>query len=119
MERPELSNVSPYKIVGKPWGREVWLEVNYRYATKILEIEPGKQLSLQYHKNKHETWYVLEGKPKVTHGSTCFSAKKGSWFVIPPFTKHRVSAGGFTRIFEASTTELDDVVRLKDDYRRK
>lgn len=105
--------------IPKPWGRELLLSLNDNYAVKILEVKEGGVLSLQYHEKKHETLFVLEGKAEIVHGDHSFVAERGRVIVVPPNTVHRVTAEQFTRIFEVSTPEIDDVVRLEDIYGRQ
>jgi mannose-6-phosphate isomerase len=105
--------------IPKPWGRELLLCRNSMYAFKMIEIQKGGALSLQYHRRKHETMYFLEGRAEFIEGDLAFVAEKGRVIEIPPNTIHRVTAKEFTRIFEVSTPELDDVVRIKDEYGRE
>lgn len=107
----------------KPWGREIWFAWTSQYAGKILEIEKGQRFSLQYHKKKEETQLIVEGKIELTLGSNPKKLKTktlnaGEKIDIPPKTIHRIKALAKTVIFEVSTPELDDVVRLEDDYGR-
>lgn len=107
----------------KPWGREIWFAWTNKYAGKILEIEKGRRFSLQYHNKKTETQLVIEGKIKFTFGKDPKKLKtiiveKGDKIDIPAKFIHRVEALQKTIIFEVSTPELDDVVKLDDDYGR-
>lgn len=107
----------------KPWGREIWFAHTDKYAGKILEIKKGHRFSLQYHKKKCETQLIIEGKVKFTFGKNLKKLKTvtlnaGDKADIPPGTIHRVKALQRTIIFEVSTSELDDVVKLEDDYGR-
>ena len=107
----------------KPWGREIWFAWTGSYAGKILEIEKGQRFSLQYHKKKEETQFITEGKIELTFGTDPKKLKTkmlnaGEKIDIPPRTIHRIKALTKTVIFEVSTPELDDVVRLEDDYGR-
>lgn len=93
------------------------------YAGKILEIKAGHRYSLQYHEKKYETQYVVSGKAKFTYGTDLKNLqhkilKKGDKIDIPPYTIHRLEAITDTTVFEVSTSELDDVVKLDDDYGR-
>lgn len=112
------------KIVDKPWGRELWLEYeNGRYAVKILEINAGHRLSWQYHRVKHETLYLLEGRVKFTlendsGGIVDDVIGPGEYRVVKPGRRHRMEAIENSRFYEVSTPELDDVVRVEDDYAR-
>lgn len=113
----------PLKFVPKPWGKELWFAQTRYYAGKILFIKKGARLSLQYHRSKDETIYLLRGKLKVTIGKKTGSLKifhldRGSALRIPPGTIHRFQALCSAEIFEVSTAQLNDVVRLEDDYQR-
>lgn len=120
MQRKQLREIV---MKPKPWGREVWFAWTARYAGKILEIEKGHRFSLQYHEKKEETQLIIEGKIKFTYGknlkklSTCI-LNAGEKIDIPPKMIHRAEALQKTVIFEVSSAELDDVVKLDDDYGR-
>ena len=106
--------------VKKPWGYElIFALAPKKYAGKILVINKGKRLSLQYHKRKHESVYVLKGKLTLRLGNKTHTAGPGSAFTVAPGTVHRFeSRHARVTLLEVSTTELDDVVRLQDDYGR-
>jgi len=110
------------RTVPKPWGREVIFAENDRYAGKILHLEAGHCLSLQYHERKDETIYVLEGELVLTleiDGSLReLALKPGEARRIRPGTRHRLRAERPCTILEVSSPELDDVVRLEDAYGR-
>lgn len=111
------------QIKEKPWGREIWFAHAPEYAGKILEIKKGHRYSLQYHEKKKETQYVIEGCIKFTHGTDRNALQhtilnKGDKFDVLPYTIHRAEALEDSKIFEVSTSELDDVVKLEDDYGR-
>ena len=111
----------PYRV-DKPWGYElIWAKAD-RYVGKILHIEPGHVLSLQYHNKKDESIYVLSGEIilRIQQGETLIErrARAGEAFHIPPKQIHQFEAVVVTDLLEASTPELDDVVRLKDRYGR-
>jgi mannose-6-phosphate isomerase-like protein (cupin superfamily) len=112
------------KKVDKPWGYELIFAVTERYAGKLLHVKAGESLSLQFHNVKDEAWYVLEGRAEVELGAPGESvlAKEvvgaGAAFRFTPGTVHRVKALEDTTILEVSTPELDDVVRLEDNYGR-
>lgn len=108
----------------KPWGREIWFAQSDKYAGKILEITKGHRYSLQYHEKKEETQYIFSGKVKLTYGTDEDNLqdkilKAGDKFDVHPYTIHRLEALEDTQVFEVSTPELDDVVKLDDDYGRK
>ena len=106
----------------KPWGYELLFALTPKYAGKLIFVKKGHRLSLQYHKQKDETMYFHQGKALVDieEGGEMVSKtfEPGQSLRIPPRTKHRLKAIEDTTFFEVSTTELDDVVRLEDDYGR-
>jgi mannose-6-phosphate isomerase-like protein (cupin superfamily) len=106
------------KEISKPWGRELWFAANDKYAGKIIEVDEGKRLSLQYHEKKHETMYLIDGLVRIIHNDKEVELKPGDSIEIKPGDRHRVRAVVRSRIVEVSTPELDDVVRLEDDYGR-
>lgn len=112
------------KKVEKPWGYELWIAYdNGRYAGKILHIRRGKRLSLQYHRRKHETIFLQRGILKLTMGKEgkrlkSRTLKKGEAAIIQPGTVHRMEALAPCDVLEFSSPELEDVVRLEDDYGR-
>jgi mannose-6-phosphate isomerase-like protein (cupin superfamily) len=105
--------------VGKPWGRELIIASEDKYAGKILEVRKGRRLSLQYHRRKKETMYVLSGRIRLTVDGESISVGAGKSITLEPGAVHRVEALQDARIIEVSTTQLDDVVRLDDDHGRK
>lgn len=112
--------INGLKIIEKPWGREIWFAVEDEYAGKILEVRKGGKLSLQYHKRKKETMYVLEGRMKLIHaGGEMLVEKGGGSVTLEPGDRHRVEALEDLKVIEVSTPHLDDIVRLQDDYGRK
>jgi mannose-6-phosphate isomerase-like protein (cupin superfamily) len=111
--------------VEKPWGWElIWAETD-AYAGKILFVRAGESVSLQFHNEKDESWYVLEGRARVELGAKGEGLIEegvvvaGAAFRFRPGTVHRVRALEDTRILEVSTPQLDDVVRLEDSYGRE
>jgi mannose-6-phosphate isomerase-like protein (cupin superfamily) len=106
------------KVVEKPWGREIWYAVTDRYAGKVLEVNAGHQLSLQYHERKHETWMLYSGLMEVTLGDEHFELAPGEAVEVPPGIVHRMRAIRDSVLLEVSTPDLDDVIRVEDDYGR-
>jgi mannose-6-phosphate isomerase-like protein (cupin superfamily) len=111
--------------VEKPWGHEViWAKAD-GYAGKLLFVRAGQALSLQFHREKDESWYILEGRAEVELGEagqavlTAEVVGPGAAFRFPPGTVHRVRAVEDTTILEVSTPQLDDLVRLEDEYGRE
>jgi mannose-6-phosphate isomerase len=112
----------PIKRVPKPWGYELIFAKTERYVGKILHINRGESLSLQYHEIKEETLYVVSGELKLTieidGDRRELPLRAGEAFHIAPRMIHRMEALEDTDVAEVSTPELDDVVRLEDRYGR-
>jgi mannose-6-phosphate isomerase-like protein (cupin superfamily) len=109
--------------VEKPWGHElIWAQTE-RYVAKILFIKEGHRLSRQYHEVKDETLFVESGEMALEIGPAeaveTLSMKPGDVYHVRPGTIHRMIATKDVRVFEVSTPELDDVVRLEDVYGRE
>jgi mannose-6-phosphate isomerase-like protein (cupin superfamily) len=111
--------------VEKPWGWElIWADTG-RYVGKILFVRTGQSLSLQFHREKDESWYVESGRARLELGDVgqaVLNAEviaEGASFHFVPGTVHRVTALEDTTILEVSTPHLDDVVRLEDRYGRE
>jgi mannose-6-phosphate isomerase len=111
--------------VPKPWGHETIWAVTERYAGKILHINAGHELSVQYHERKDETIYLLAGEIIYRVGKSGGESledvrlKLGESFRITPGTIHQMVALTDCDVLEVSTPELDDVVRLRDRYGRE
>jgi len=111
----------PYRV-DKPWGYElVWARTE-RYVGKILHVKAGEILSLQYHRRKDETMHVLAGELvlRIREGDD-LSARPftaGQSAHIPAGMIHQIEAVVDSDVLEASTPELDDLVRLEDRYGR-
>ncbi len=110
-------------IIEKPWGYEELIEKNDKYVVKKLFMKAGNSCSLQYHKEKHETFYLISGEMLFQFGEdennlTSEKLCSGTHRVIKPGFIHRMSAITDILYLEASTPQLDDVVRLKDMYGR-
>ena len=111
----------PYKV-DKPWGPElVWAKTS-RYVGKILHVNAGEILSLQYHNKKDETMHVLSGELLLrTQDGDDLTERRfmaGESVHIPPKLIHQIEAVVDSDVLEASTPELDDLVRLEDRYGR-
>jgi len=103
----------------KPWGHELlWAKTDH-YAGKVLHIKQGCRLSLQLHEQKEETVYVLSGTLHLQIHENTIVLSEGESYHIPPHTVHRMEArDSDVTLVEVSTPQLDDVVRLQDDYGR-
>jgi mannose-6-phosphate isomerase len=118
----DFSSVRDIRRVPKPWGYELIFAHTDRYVGKILHINKGESLSLQYHEMKDETLYVVDGELRLTverdGDRRELMLRKGEAFHIPPRLIHRMEAVVDTDVAEVSTPELDDVIRLEDRYGR-
>jgi mannose-6-phosphate isomerase len=110
--------------VEKPWGYEIWWAATDQYVGKILHVNKGHRLSLQYHEKKDETSYVLHGRLILVQGKSEDSLAErtvsvGDVWRNTPGTIHTIEALEDADVLEASTPHLEDVVRLRDDYGRE
>ncbi|HEV2854215.1 MAG TPA: cupin domain-containing protein [Thermoanaerobaculia bacterium] len=113
----------PIRRVDKPWGYELIFAHTERYVGKILHVDAGHALSLQYHEVKDETLYLAEGEVELVveedGALVSTTLRGGDSYHIKPGTRHRMVAGeNGCDIIEVSTPELHDVVRLEDRYGR-
>jgi mannose-6-phosphate isomerase-like protein (cupin superfamily) len=129
LDSPNLEGLDAWAFeprrVEKPWGHElIWAEAE-DYAGKELFVRAGEALSLQFHREKDESWLIREGRAKV---ELCRAGDAvpheevvgpGAAFRLRPGTVHRVTAIEDTTIVEVSTAHLEDVVRLEDRYGRE
>lgn len=118
-----MENQNNLQIVPKPWGKEIWFANQPEYCGKILFIKKGHRYSLQYHELKKETQYLLKGKIKFQIGKDQNNLEEiilnpGDKLDIMPGTIHRAEGIEDSEIIEVSTSNLDDVVKLADDYGR-
>ncbi len=109
--------------VDKPWGYELIWAHTERYVGKILHVKAGHALSLQYHERKDETIHLLTGEMVFVVGPSAeqlqeIHMKAGDSYHVTPGTVHRMVAQTDVDILEASTPDLEDVVRLEDRYGR-
>jgi len=121
--KPDMLSVSNYRVE-KPWGYELWLELNEFYAYKLIHMKKGNRCSLQSHDYKIEANYVIEGEAEVllendkgVMESKIYKA--GSGWTVPLNRKHRVIARESYTALEVSTPHLNDVIRYEDDTNRK
>jgi mannose-6-phosphate isomerase len=129
VDSPNLGGLDAWAFesrkVEKPWGHElIWAEAE-QYVGKVLFVKAGESLSLQFHREKDESWLVHAGRAKVELGSAGDAVLNeevvgpGAAFRFRPGTVHRVTALEDTTILEVSTPQLDDVIRLEDRYGRE
>lgn len=115
----------PFSInkIDKPWGHELIIAKTSAYVGKVLVIKKGHRLSLQYHREKEETLFLARGHMTLVHEDgdgrwVETLMKPGDSYHIPPGAKHRMIAVEDCEVFEVSTPQLDDVVRIEDSYGR-
>ena len=113
------------RVVDKPWGHErIWTETD-RYVGKVLLIRAGRRLSLQYHEIKDESILVLRGRLRLHLAGADGTVEvteigPGEHRRVRPGVVHRYEAGeDDLELIEVSTPELDDVIRLEDDFGRE
>jgi mannose-6-phosphate isomerase len=119
---PEIRRADESRV-DKPWGYEIRWAVTDRYLGKIIHVNQGEALSLQYHERKDEWLLVSKGAVDIEIGGVdgkleTRRMRAGDAVHLPPYTRHRVTAVEDSDIFEVSTPEIDDVVRLEDRYGR-
>lgn len=109
------------KHIDKPWGHEkIWAHTG-KYVGKILHINAGHKLSRQYHIHKEETFMIKSGEMRLEIGypvERALHMQEGDTYHCPPNTIHRMIAITDVDVIEVSTPELDDVIRIEDDYAR-
>jgi mannose-6-phosphate isomerase-like protein (cupin superfamily) len=123
MPDAERAARGPLSTVEKPWGGEELLARTDQYALKRIHVKAGSRPSLQYHERKSESLYLLSGLLKIEIGRSkdtlaADQLRPGEIVDIPRGAIHRVSALEDSVLIEVSTPELDDVVRIEDDYQR-
>ena len=110
-------------IIQKPWGSEEVIEINERYMMKKLTMRKDHRCSLQFHKFKKETIYVLSGQLRIYVGPSQQELTEKIYgpnesITLEPGVVHRMEGVEDSIYLEASTPEMDDVIRLSDDYNR-
>ena len=120
-----MDRIGRVRIVDKPWGHEeIFALVDGRFCGKTLHVDAGEALSLQYHERKEEVIAVQHGRCRIEVGDhesamTSHELGPGDSVHLPPGARHRIEAITDLVLLEASTTELEDVVRLEDRYGRR
>jgi mannose-6-phosphate isomerase len=128
LDSPNLGSLDRWAFdvrrVEKPWGHELIWALSETYCGKVLFVKAGHALSLQFHREKDESWLVQSGRCKLELGEVGQAVLEeevvgaGAAFRYRPGTVHRIAAIEDTTILEVSTPQLDDVVRLEDLYGR-
>jgi mannose-6-phosphate isomerase-like protein (cupin superfamily) len=111
------------KRVDKPWGHELWFAHTEHYAGKLLVVEAGHRLSLQYHREKDESCYLMSGRLLLVQGPSADALEEivlepGMRWRNTPGIVHTIEAIEDATVLEVSTPQLEDVVRLDDRYGR-
>ena len=129
IDSPNLDSLDRWTFgvrkVEKPWGYELIWALTDVYCGKVLFVKAGAALSLQFHNEKDESWFVQSGRAKLELGEVGQAVlneeviSAGAAFHYKPGTVHRITAIEDTTILEVSTPHLDDVVRLEDLYGRE
>lgn len=122
---PSIYNNNPYiKKVSKPWGYEIhWVTEDEPYMGKIIHINAGSRLSLQYHDQKKESWYLIRGEAKVIWDNSLGELietvlEEGMGYTTSIGQRHRLVGITECDIIEVSTPEIGTTFRLEDDYSR-
>jgi len=103
------------KEVRKPWGKELWIAEEKEYGGKILIIRENHHTSQHYHKDKKETIYCFKGQVDIILSDSVVTLKEGNDITLIPRTVHRIIGKTNSILFEVSTAQLADVVRLKEE----
>jgi mannose-6-phosphate isomerase len=116
-------HAAPGERVDKPWGHELRWAVTDRYIGKLIHVKKGHQLSLQYHVQKDETIFIVSGLLDLVLEDAAGELNvhrmtPGMTARIRPGRRHRFIGVEDTDLFEVSSPEVDDVVRLEDSYGR-
>jgi mannose-6-phosphate isomerase-like protein (cupin superfamily) len=108
-------------IVKKPWGQFEQFTHNENTTVKIISLNPHTSISLQFHKERSEFWYIILGHPIITIGEKKINAKPGDEFSIEKMERHRIEAGDenvkFLEICHGNFDE-EDIIRIEDQYGR-
>jgi oxalate decarboxylase/phosphoglucose isomerase-like protein (cupin superfamily) len=121
------AEVYPASKQDKPWGHElIFAVVPGKYVGKVIRVNAGHSLSLQYHREKEETISMLDGRAKVLYGPAADQLTEqefgpGDTIHLPPGVLHRITAVTDVTFVESSTASpgwREDVVRLEDAYGR-
>lgn len=128
LDSPNIDSLDAWMVeprrIDKPWGYELVWALTEQYCGKLLVVNAGHSLSLQFHREKDESWLVQAGRAKIELSNAGDAVLKeevvgpGAAFRFVPGTVHRVTALEDTTILEVSTPQLDDIVRLEDSYGR-
>jgi mannose-6-phosphate isomerase len=117
-----VSALEKLKVSERPWGRFVTYVTNGQDVTvKVITIDPGQRLSLQYHSKRSERWVCLRGEAITEIGEKKAVLRPGQEATVPVGARHRLGAGkDGAEVLEIATGKFteEDIVRLQDDYLR-
>ena len=105
----------------RPGGFFERFTANQKSTVKIITLLPNSSISLQYHKNRSEFWFILEGEALITINDEKKVGQPGAMFLVPPMAIHRLeSKDKKVVVLEIAMGDFDekDIVRLEDRYRR-
>lgn len=110
--------------IDKPWGEELIWALTDRYCGKVITIETGRRLSLQYHEQKDEAILVTRGRLRLhlegDDGTmTLRELRPGDSAHVAVGRRHRYEAIERVELVEVSTPEIGDVIRVEDDFGRE
>ena len=107
----------------RPWGKFRRYPHENAGSIKIITVNPGGLLSLQYHDRRAELWVVLDPGLEITVGDRVWKADAGDEVFIPRRAPHRLRNAGkkAARVMEIWIGKSDesDIVRLDDSYGRR
>jgi len=103
------------KEILKNWGKELWIAQEKEYGGKILIIKQNHHTSQHYHKDKKETIYCFKGEVDIILNNRVVTLKEGDDITLNQRTNHRITGKKNSVLFEVSTPQLADVVRLEEE----
>ena len=103
------------KEVLKDWGKELWIAQEKEYGGKILIVKENHNTSQHFHKDKKETIYCFRGQVEIVLGDRIVTLKEGEDITLVPRTVHRIIGKKDSILFEVSTPQLEDVVRINEN----
>lgn len=106
------------KEILKNWGKELWIAEEAEYGGKILIIRENKSTSQHYHKDKKETIYCFKGLVDIILADRTVTLKEGDDITLLPKTMHSIIGRKDSILFEVSTPQLADIVRMQENPKK-
>jgi D-lyxose ketol-isomerase len=106
------------KEILKDWGKELWIAEEAEYGGKILIIKENKSTSQHFHKNKKETIYCFKGMVDIILTDRIVTLKEGDDITLVPNTIHTIVGKKGAILFEVSTPQLADIVRIQENLKK-